>query len=229
MQIIKLAPSVLSADLLKLERQVETVIKNGADFIHVDVMDGHFVPNITFGPGMVSTLKRISKLPLDVHLMISDPDKYIPAFVAAGASILTVHQEMNAHLHSSIQKIKQHKVKAGVALNPATDLYTLFPLLAELDLILLMTVNPGFGGQKFIKMVLDKIRTLAEIKRKYHHHFLIEVDGGIDGNTIPAVVKAGAEVLVMGSAIFKQKDIAAALKKLKKVALQNVAPGYRTT
>jgi ribulose-phosphate 3-epimerase len=229
MQTIKLAPSILAADLLKIEQQVYTVIRNGADLIHVDIMDGHFVPNITFGPVMVAALKRISRIPLDVHLMISDPDKYIPDFVAAGADILTVHQELNAHLHSTIQKIKQYKVKAGVAINPGTDISTIFHLLAELDLVLLMTVNPGFGGQKFIKLVLAKIKALAEIKRKNRHHFLIEVDGGIENDTIPAVVQAGAEVLVIGSAIFKRKNIAQACRKLKETALKNSGTEYRST
>ena len=222
MQVIKLAPSILSADLLKLEQQVRTVIRNGADFIHVDIMDGHFVPNITFGPVMVSALKRICKLPLDVHLMISDPDRYIPDFVAAGASILSVHQELNPHLHSTIQRIKQYKIKAGVVLNPATDLNTILPMLGELDLVLLMTVNPGFGGQKFIKDVILKIKALAEIKRKNRYQFLIEVDGGIESHTVPAVVKAGAEVLVAGSAIFKQDNVGRACKKLKALALSSI-------
>jgi ribulose-phosphate 3-epimerase len=218
MQIIKLAPSILSADLLKLEQQVRTVIRNGADFIHVDIMDGNFVPNITFGPVIVSALRRITKLPLDVHLMINDPDRYIPAFAAAGASILSVHQELNPHLHSTIQRIKRNKVKAGAVLNPSTDLNTIIPMLPELDLVLLMTVNPGFGGQKFIKSVLDKIRQLAQIKRQNRYNFLIEVDGGIETHTIPAVVEAGAEVLVAGSAVFRQQDIGRACKNLKALA-----------
>jgi len=222
MHIIKLAPSILSADLLKLEEQVRIVAKNGADFIHVDIMDGHFVPNITFGPNIVAALKRVTNRPLDVHLMISDPDFYIQQFAAAGARILTVHQELNSHLHRTIQNIKQNKVKAGVAINPATELSTIFPVLEELDLILLMTVNPGFGGQKFIHLVLDKIRALAEIKRKKHYRFLIEVDGGIDTVTIPLVVKAGAEVLVAGNAIFNQKDIARACKQIKETAYKSL-------
>jgi len=185
-------------------------------------MDGHFVPNITFGPVMVSTLKRICKLPLDVHLMISDPDRYIPDFAAAGASILSVHQELNPHLHNTVQRIKQYKIKAGVVLNPATDLNTILPMLGELDLVLLMTVNPGFGGQKFIKEVLSKIKALAEIKRNNRYQFLIEVDGGIEKHVVPAVVKAGAEVLVAGSAIFKQDDIGRACKRLKSLALSNI-------
>jgi ribulose-phosphate 3-epimerase len=222
MQVIKLAPSILSADLLRLKEQVQMAAKNGADFIHVDIMDGHFVPNLTFGPNIVAALKRITDRPLDVHLMISDPDFYIRQFAVAGAHILTVHQELNPHLHRTIQNIKQNRVKAGVAINPATELTSIFPVLEELDLILLMTVNPGFGGQKFIPLVLNKIRTLAELKRRNRYKFLIEVDGGIDTGTIPGVVKAGAEVLVAGNAVFGQKDIGRACKLLRKTALDSL-------
>ncbi len=155
--MIYLAPSILSADLLKLSEQVKEVEQNGADYIHVDIMDGHFVPNITFGPNIVSTLRRITNLPLDVHLMISEPDKYIESFAKAGAGIITVHQETCKHLHRTIQFIKDNGVKAGVSLNPATDISTILPVVEELDLILLMTVNPGFGGQKFINLVIPKV------------------------------------------------------------------------
>ena len=215
MQIIKLAPSILSADLLKLEQQVRTVIRNGADFIHVDIMDGHFVPNITFGPVMVSALKRICKLPLDVHLMISDPDRYIPAFVAAGASMLSVHQELNPHLHSTVQRIKQYKIKAGVVLNPATDLNTILPMLGELDLVLLMTVNPGFGGQKFIPSALQKIAAIREMLDRLHSPALLEVDGGVKVDNASQVLAAGADVLVAGSAIFSSRDYAGTIAALR--------------
>jgi ribulose-phosphate 3-epimerase len=185
-------------------------------------MDGHFVPNITFGPVIVSTVKKITNLPLDVHLMILNADNYIPQFAKAGASYITVHQEASPHLHRSIHLIKEQGVKAGVVLNPATDLSTIEPMLADFDLILLMTVNPGFGGQSFIPFVLNKIKKLAELKQKYNYSYEIEVDGGINRNTIPEVVKAGAEVLVAGDAIFGQKDPGAACRQLKTIAGQTI-------
>jgi ribulose-phosphate 3-epimerase len=218
MKRIYIAPSILSADLLQLQKQIKTVEQNGADFIHVDVMDGHFVPNITFGPVIVSVLKRITNLPLDVHLMVSEPDKYVSQFAEAGANYLTVHVESNQHLHRTVQIIKSLGVKAGVSLNPATPIYAIEPMLSEIDMILAMTVNPGFGGQKFIELVLQKISALAEIKIRNGYDYLIEVDGGINRETTPIVVKAGAEVLVAGDAVFAQKDIASSCRKLKEVA-----------
>ena len=215
---IKIAPSILSADILKLKDQIDDVVENGADFIHVDVMDGQFVPNITFGPVIVSALNKITKLPLDIHLMIMNADNYVPQFAAAGADIITVHQEACLHLHRTIQLIKENGVKAGVSLNPATDLSLIEPILPEVDLVLLMTVNPGFGGQLFIPLVLDKISWLAEYKRESHSSFLIEVDGGINKKTIPQVVRAGAEVLVAGDAIFSQQDPGDACRQLKEIA-----------
>lgn len=205
--MIKLAPSILSADLLKLEAHVNEVEENGADYIHVDVMDGHFVPNITFGSVMVSTLKRITRLPLDVHLMISEPDKYVSEFADAGADIITVHPETCIHLHRTIQLIKDSGAKAGVSLNPATEISTINTIAADLDLVLLMSVNPGFGGQKFINSVLGKIEELARLKSENNYLFEIEVDGGINPDTANRVAKAGAEVLVAGNAVFKQPDI----------------------
>ena len=218
MNTIKIAPSVLSADLLKLEDQIKSVEKNEADLIHLDIMDGQFVPNITFGPVIVSTIERITDLPLDVHLMILNADNYIPRFAEVGADYITVHQEAVPHLHRSIHLIKEHGVKAGVALNPATDLSTIEPMLPDLDLVLLMTVNPGFGGQSFISLVLDKISKLAELKRKYGYNFEIEVDGGINTDTVPRVVKAGAEVLVAGIAIFGNEDPGKACRQMKSIA-----------
>jgi ribulose-phosphate 3-epimerase len=215
MKIRKLAPSILSADLLKLEEQIKIVEANGADFIHVDVMDGHFVPNITFGPVIVKTLKRITKLPLDVHLMIENAGLYVEEFAAAGAAYITVHQEALRHLHRVIQQIRNAGARPGISLNPATDISTILPVLAQVDLILLMTVNPGFGGQKFLEFVIDKIRALAEIKQEMEYDFLIEVDGGIDPGTAGQVLDAGAEVLVAGNAIFGQANIAAACRKLR--------------
>lgn len=217
--MIKLAPSILSADFLKLEEQVKEVEENGADYIHVDVMDGHFVPNITFGPEMVSTLKRITNLPLDVHLMISEPDNYIKEFADAGANIITVHQETCIHLHRTIQLIKNFGVKSGVSLNPATNIETIKNVFQELDLILLMSVNPGFGGQKFIESVVTKIDQLAITKKENNYTFEIEVDGGIKPDTAKIVAKAGAEVLVAGNAIFKQANIGQACKDIKNAAL----------
>ena len=217
MKIRKLAPSILSADLLKLEEQIRIVEANGADFIHVDVMDGHFVPNITFGPVIVRTLKRITKLPLDVHLMIEHAGLYVEEFAAAGASYITVHQEALKHLHRVIQQIRNAGARPGISLNPATDISTILPVLGEVDLILLMTVNPGFGGQKFLEFVVDKVRALAEIKQEMDFDFLIEVDGGIDPETAGRVLDAGAEVLVAGNAVFGQTDIAAACRKLHDV------------
>jgi ribulose-phosphate 3-epimerase len=218
MNKIKIAPSVLSADLLKLKDQIESIEKNEAELIHLDIMDGHFVPNITFGPVIVSTLQRITDLPLDVHLMIMNADNYIPQFARAGADYITVHQEAGPHLHRSIQLIKEQGVKAGVALNPATDLSTIEPMLPDLDLVLLMTVNPGFGGQTFIPLVLDKISKLSELKKKNNYNFEIEVDGGINMDTVPDVVRAGAEVLVAGNAIFGNEDPGKACRQLKSIA-----------
>ena len=216
--MIKLAPSILSADLLKLEEQIKAVEENGADYIHVDIMDGHFVPNITFGPVIVKTLKRISNLPMDVHLMISEPDKYVKEFADAGADIITVHQETCIHLHRTMQLIKDNGVKTGVSLNPATEVSTIKTIASDLDLILLMTVNPGFGGQKFIESVLGKIEELKNLKIKNNYKFEIEVDGGINPETAKLVAKAGAEVLVAGSAVFKQSDIGKACHDIKNAA-----------
>lgn len=218
MSQIKIAPSVLSADLLKLKEQINSVEKNEADLIHLDIMDGHFVPNITFGPVIVSTLKRITDLPLDVHLMIMNADTYIPKFAEAGADYITVHQEAVPHLHRSIYYIKEYGVKSGVALNPATGISTIEPVLPDLDLVLLMTVNPGFGGQTFISLVLDKIVRLAELKKKHNFNFEIEVDGGINTDTVPQVVQAGAEILVAGNAVFGDKDPGKACRQLKMIA-----------
>lgn len=218
MNKVKIAPSVLSADLLKLQDQIESVEKNGADLIHLDIMDGQFVPNITFGPVIVSTVKKITELPLDVHLMIMNADNYIPQFAKAGANYITVHQEASPHLHRSIHFIKEQGAKAGVVLNPATDLSTIEPILPDLDLVLLMTVNPGFGGQTFISLVLDKISKLAGLKQKHGYNLEIEVDGGINEDTIPQVVKAGAEILVAGIAVFGEDDPGEACRRLKSIA-----------
>lgn len=212
---IYIAPSILSADLLQLKTQVEKLAAAGADFIHVDVMDGHFVPNLTFGPNMVKTLKRITSLPLDVHLMISNPDLYIEDYARAGADILTVHQEACTHLHRTIQTIHDQGIKAGVSLNPATSLSTIENVLDDLDLLLIMTVNPGFGGQRFIPQGLKKIARARKMMDAAGKDILLEVDGGVDIHTVQNIVQNGANVLVSGSAIFGQKDIVAAMRELK--------------
>ena len=217
-QPIHIAPSILSADLLRLEEQVKAVAQNGAGFIHVDVMDGHFVPNLTFGPNMVKALKRITDLPLDVHLMISNPDRYIETYARAGADILTVHQEACTHLHRTLQTIHQAGIKAGVSLNPATSLTTIENVLDDMDLLLIMTVNPGFGGQKFIPQGLKKIAEARKMIDAAGRDILLEVDGGVDTQTVKSIVQAGARVLVSGSAIFGKPDIVNALKSLKKLA-----------
>ncbi len=217
-QSIYIAPSILSADLLQLKKQVEMLSENGADYIHVDVMDGHFVPNLTFGPNMVKALKRITSLPLDVHLMISNPDLYINDYIRAGADILTVHQEACTHLHRTIQSIHNHGVRAGVSLNPATSLSTVENVLDDMDLLLIMTVNPGFGGQKFIPQGLKKIAEARKMLDATGRDILLEVDGGVDNSTVESIVQHGADVLVSGSAIFGKQDIVAAMKTLKEKA-----------
>lgn len=202
----KIAPSILSADFTRLGDEIKAVEKAGADYIHIDVMDGHFVPNITIGPMIVEAAKRATSLPLDVHLMISNPDQYVMEFRKAGADIITVHVEAVNHLHRSIQLIRSTGAKAGVSLNPATHLETLEYVLADLDMVLLMTVNPGFGGQEFIGAVLPKIKRLKEIIKARGASVEIEVDGGINADTIGLASSAGADIFVAGSAVFKSRD-----------------------
>ena len=211
----KIAPSILSADFARLGREVEAVEKAGADYIHVDVMDGHFVPNITIGPLIVEAVKRVTSLPLDVHLMITDPDRYIDAFSEAGAGILTVHAEVVFHLHRTVQYIKSRGVKAAVSLNPASSLGYLDYVLEDLDMVLLMTVNPGFGGQAFIQAVLPKTERLRERIERLGLKTEIEVDGGIGPDTIHLVSSAGADVFVAGSAIFKSENYAETIRLMR--------------
>jgi ribulose-phosphate 3-epimerase len=210
-----LAPSILSADFMRLGEEIKAAEAAGADLVHVDVMDGHFVPNITIGPMFVEGIKKITKLPIDVHLMISDPDKYAPDFASAGADYVTVHAEATVHLHRCVQCLKEKGVKAAVSLNPATPLCSLDYILSDIDMVLLMSVNPGFGGQKFIPSALDKIRRLKETISEKKLQVLIEVDGGVKLENAPDIVAAGADILVMGSAFFGSGDYSAFAKKLR--------------
>ncbi|SFB19701.1 ribulose-5-phosphate 3-epimerase [Lentibacillus halodurans] len=214
----KIAPSILSADFSRLGIEIQDVERGGADYIHVDVMDGHFVPNITIGPLIVESIRPHTELPLDVHLMIENPDHYIPAFAEAGASFITVHQETCPHLHRTIQLIKDNGAKAGVVINPATPAEMIRDILNEVDLVLLMTVNPGFGGQTFISEVVKKIEQVAEWREKRQLLFEIEVDGGINGDTAKLCTNAGADVLVAGSAVFKQADRKQAIREIVQAA-----------
>lgn len=220
----KISPSILSADFSRLKEEVQAVEKAGADYIHVDVMDGHFVPNITIGPMIVESLRKMTSLPLDVHLMIQNPDEFLTAFVEAGAGILTVHVEACPHLHRTLTEIKKRGARAGVSLNPATPLCLIEPALEYADLVLVMTVNPGFGGQEFIPAMLPKIKQLRSLIDRKGWTLDLEVDGGIKVDNIGAVAKAGADVFVSGSGIFKTSDygktITAMRKEIKKGAMR---------
>lgn len=217
--MIKIAPSLLSADFSRLREEIREVEAAGADWLHVDVMDGHFVPNLTIGPLVVEAIRPHTQLPLDVHLMIENPERYIEAFAKSGADIISVHQEACVHLHRTIYQIKDLGVKAGVVLNPATPLCMIEPILPDVDLVLLMTVNPGFGGQKFIRSVVPKIIHLRKIlEEKGLTRIEIEVDGGINVSTAGEVVSAGATVLVAGSAVFGANDRARAIHEIRQAA-----------
>jgi ribulose-phosphate 3-epimerase len=213
--MVKIAPSILSADFSKLGEEISDVEKGGAELIHVDVMDGHFVPNITIGPLVVESIRPITKLPLDVHLMIENPDQYIESFAKAGADYITVHVEACRHLHRTIQLIKSFGVKAGVVLNPATPVQLIEPIIEELDIVLLMSVNPGFGGQKFIPSVLNKIKQVRDLAKQKGVQLEIEVDGGVNEQTARLCVEAGATILVAGSAVYNQEDRGKAISRLK--------------
>ncbi len=213
--MVKIAPSILSADFAKLGEEIKDVERGGADYIHVDVMDGHFVPNITIGPLIVSAIRPITTLPLDVHLMIENPDQYIPAFAKAGADIITVHAEACPHLHRTLQLIKEHGVKPGVVLNPSTPVEMIKHVIQDVDMVLLMTVNPGFGGQAFISSVLPKITEVRNLADQFNPGLEIEVDGGVNEQTAVLCKEAGANVLVAGSFIYDSEDRAAAIKAVR--------------
>ena len=219
---IQLAPSILASNFAALGEEIEAAARGGADLIHVDVMDGHFVPNITIGPPVVKSIRKVTTLPLDVHLMITDPDKYVDAFVEAGANLVSVHVEVLPHLHRTIAHIKKLGARAGVVINPATPVSTLQDIAGDVDFVLVMSVNPGFGGQVFIPHSLDKIRAVRELlDRAGNGDAAIEVDGGIDLTTVASVVQAGAEMLVAGNAIFghPHHDAAAATRELRAAAV----------
>jgi len=215
--MVKIAPSILSADFMRLGEEIKAAETAGIDMFHIDIMDGHFVPNITIGPSVVEAIKKITMVPLDVHLMIEEPDKYIGDFIKAGADYLTVHFEAARHLNRTINKIKESKVKAGVSLNPATPLGSIEDILQDVDFVLLMSVNPGFGGQSFIPNVIDKIKALKKMILKRRLNTLIEVDGGVKPDNAKKVAAAGADMLVMGSAFFNSEDYVSLTKKLRKI------------
>ena len=222
---VRLAPSILSADFTALGAAIGAVERGGADLIHVDVMDGHFVPNITIGPPVVRSIKRIAKVPLDVHLMISDPDRYIEAFADAGASMLSVHVEVVPHLHRTIAAIKGLGVKAGVVLNPSTPVVSLEEIAGDVDFVLVMSVNPGFGGQAFIPRSDEKVRAVRAMLDRAGSTAPVEIDGGIDTSNAARVVAAGAEILAAGAAIFHTPDPEAATRALRAAAASVMAAG----
>ena len=218
-----IAPSILSADGSKLGEEIIAVEKAGADWIHVDVMDGNFVPNITMGPSIISSLRKVTKLPFDVHLMITNPDRYIESFFKAGADIITVHVEASSHLHRTVELIKSFGVRAGVSLNPATPLEQIKEIIHYIDLLLIMTVNPGFGGQQFIGTSLAKIARAKKMLEALPHQPLLEVDGGVNLKNIGDIAQAGADVIVAGAAVFSGGDYQKTIAALKTLANSQIA------
>lgn len=210
-----ISPSLLSADFMRLQEEIEAIEQAGADMLHLDIMDGHFVPNITFGPMIVSQIRKITNLPLDVHLMISEPEKFVDEFISAGADILTVHVESTVHLHRLLCRIREKGVKAGVSLNPATPIYVLEEIIPVVDLVLVMTVNPGFGGQSFIYEGVDKVRKIKDMLIDNASDALVEVDGGVNNKTAQLLWGAGADVLVAGSYIFSSKDYQGSIASIR--------------
>lgn len=231
--MVELAPSILSADFARLAEQIAAAERGGGTIIHVDVMDGHFVPNITIGPPVVKSLRKVTKLPLDCHLMIENPNDYVPAFAEAGADWVSVHYEACPHLHRTLELIASHGMKAGVVINPATKVDLITEILPMVHHVLIMSVNPGFGGQEFIPFSLDKIRRLAAIRREMGLGFRIEVDGGVAHDTIASVVQAGAELLVAGNAVFgagePERDARNLLEAARKAAKPRRRPGTGQT
>ncbi len=219
---IEIAPSILASNFARLGEEVRLVEEGGADVIHVDVMDGHFVPNISIGIPVVESLRKATRLPLDVHLMIERPEEYVEDFVRAGASRVLVHQEATVHLDRALTLIREQGAEAGVAINPATPVVMLSDVLHVVDTVLVMSVNPGFGGQKFIPVALDKIRQLDEWRRRYNAEFRIEVDGGVDADNAAVLAQAGANTLVAGTSIFHTPDSTAAARHLRKLATEAV-------
>lgn len=218
----KIAPSILSADILHLERDIRELESNGADWLHIDIMDGHFVPNLTFGPHILSAVRSVTKLPLDVHLMIEKPEEFIDMFAEAGADLISVQVESTPHIHGALQSIRQKGLKAGVVINPGTSIDVLQPLLPYVDLVLIMTVNPGFGGQAFIDTMIDKVSKVKQMKTEGGFSFSIEVDGGIIPETAKRCFEAGADVFVAGSYIFKENKIQEQMDQLREAISSSV-------
>jgi ribulose-phosphate 3-epimerase len=220
---IEIAPSILAADFSSLGEQIQAVERGGANMLHVDVMDGHFVPNITIGVPVVASLRKATSLLLDVHLMISEPDRYVGAFAEAGADMISVHQEACVHLNRTLSAIREVDLEAGVVVNPATPVTTLSEVLPQVDFVLVMSVNPGFGGQKFIPGAVEKIRQLKELRERHNYAYRVEVDGGIGPANIAEVVRAGAEIIVAGTSVFHTPDPAEAVRQMRQLASDALA------